>query len=219
VFRPAGDLAANAELVEFAAQLALDVLDVLLALGSLGLEPPGDALVVVCGTEAEREVLQLPLELPDAEAVGERCVDFLGFERGATQLGFGRGLHRAHAHELQRQPDQHQPHVGRESEQQLAQSLGLLGLQVLARVPFGGNAAVADAFELAGEPQGRFAEDFERPGFVDEPSLAQRREQRREQHVVVGLQLGECGHQVDAAQGVFARRERTDHLERGAHFR
>ena len=57
----------------------------------------------------------------------------------------------------------------------------------------------------------------ERAGVVDELALAQRHQQARQQHVVVGLQLRERRHQLDAAQGVFARGQLADGLERGAH--
>jgi hypothetical protein len=51
---------------------------------ALLVEHLGDALVGVRVEEAEGQVLQLPLQLPDAEAVGERRIDV---ERLARHLG------------------------------------------------------------------------------------------------------------------------------------
>ncbi len=189
-------------------QLALDVLDVLLALGALRLEPARDALVFLGLAEAEREVLELPLELPDAEAVRERRIDLLGLERGAAQFGLGRALERAHAHELQRQPDQHQPHVGGEREQQLAQALGLLGLE---RAGPGSSRPGCRCRRRArvrvASPHGSFAEDRHGPLDVEPPPVQQGHEHAGEQHVVVGLQRGQDGEHVDAAQGVLVGRQ------------
>ena len=76
---------------------------------------------------AESKVLQLPLELPDAKPAGERGVDLAGLERCADLLFAARGLQRAQLRELQREPDQDQPHIGRQRDQQFAQPFGLSG--------------------------------------------------------------------------------------------
>ena len=69
--------------LERAAQLG----DVALAVGALLVERRGDAPVVVRLQEAERQVLELPLELPEAEAVGERREHLAGLERQALARG------------------------------------------------------------------------------------------------------------------------------------
>ena len=81
---------------------------------------------------AEGEVLELPLQLPDAEAVGERCVDFPRLERGAALL-VSRSRLEPRMSRAAARAGQHEPHVGGEREQQLAQPFGLLGRQVFAR--------------------------------------------------------------------------------------
>ena len=57
------------------------------------------------------------------------------------------------------------------------------------------------------------------PGARRPAPLAQGHEQRREEHVVVRLQLRERCHQLDTAQGMLVRRKDAHRLERGAHLR
>ncbi len=57
---------------EFAGQALARCLDCRLALGALAVQQRGDAPVVVGLQEAEGQVLDLPLQLPDAEPVGQR---------------------------------------------------------------------------------------------------------------------------------------------------
>ena len=68
---------------ELALQAFDGVGDELLALGALLVELLGDFLVGVGIEEAEREVLELPLQFPHPEAVGERRIEF---ERLARHL-------------------------------------------------------------------------------------------------------------------------------------
>ncbi len=83
-----------------------------------------------------------------------------------------------------------------------------------AGMPLSPTRSSSRARRRAGSPKSSSAR-----GLVDESALAQRHEQRREQHVVVRLQLRERRHQLDAAQRVLVRREVAHRLERGAHPR
>ena len=73
---------------------------------------------------AEREVFELPLQLPDAEPVGQRRVDVGGELRQFAAL-LGRQVgRRAHARELPRQQDEHDAQVADDRQQQSAQAFG-----------------------------------------------------------------------------------------------
>ena len=81
VLRPAADLGLDAGRGELALERRLDVLDVVLAIEPALVEQPGDLLVGLGLERAQREVFELPLELPDAEPVGERREQILRFAR------------------------------------------------------------------------------------------------------------------------------------------
>lgn len=109
---------------------------VALALDALFVEQLRDALVGGRFLEAEREVFELPLQLPDAEPVRERCVDL---ERFACNFGRGRDLGRrvvAQRLHARREPDQHHANVLRERQQHLAQRLHLGTARGLGVAPF-----------------------------------------------------------------------------------
>ncbi len=112
-------------------------LDVVLAVGAPLVERGGDALVVVRLEVAEREVLEFPLQLPDAEPVGERREHLAGLQRrGALRRG-GRARG-AQACELDGDARDDQPRVADDRQQHLAQRLGL-------RLPAAAGEAPADA--------------------------------------------------------------------------
>ena len=77
-------------------RMRLDLRDVALARRALRLDELGDLLVALRLQVAEREVLELPLDLPDAEAVGQRRVDLHRLLRGADALLGRLGVERAH---------------------------------------------------------------------------------------------------------------------------
>ena len=87
MLRPAVDLALDAGGFELLRQHGDGARDVLLALEALLVEHAGDALVELGLEEAEREILHLPLELGDAEAIGERRIDVERLARIDRALG------------------------------------------------------------------------------------------------------------------------------------
>src|SRR5207247_10135494 len=87
VLRPAGDLCADSGPGELVVERADCLLDEALALAAAIIEHAGDALVALGLEVAEREVFQLPLELPHAEAIGERRVDVERLARELRSLG------------------------------------------------------------------------------------------------------------------------------------
>ena len=81
MLRPAINLRRNTGLAHFVLQARGRRFDEVLALGALLVQLLCDSLVGRRLDEAEREILDLPLHLPDAETVGEWCVNFQAFSR------------------------------------------------------------------------------------------------------------------------------------------
>ena len=74
---------------------------------------------------AERRVLQLPLQLPDARAVGQGRVDVAGQLGQRAALLVVQLVGRAHPRELARQQDRHHAQVADDRQQQPAQALAV----------------------------------------------------------------------------------------------
>src|SRR5690606_18725716 len=112
-------------------------LDVMLPVGSPLRQQLGDALVLHRLQVAKGEVLQLPLEVADTEAMGEGGVDVEDFP-GDPQLALlGRGLDAANGAGALGQLDQRHPHVVDDGYQHLTH-LGGLALGVEAEhLPLG----------------------------------------------------------------------------------
>src|SRR5690606_4120653 len=91
VVGPAGDLGGDARRGAGAVQARLGVLDEALAVGALLVEQAGDTLVGVRLQPAEGQVLQLPLQLPDAQAVGQGRMDVGGEFGQVAAFRFGQG--------------------------------------------------------------------------------------------------------------------------------
>ncbi len=101
--------------------------DAALALGARLVDLPRHALVLGRLQEAEGQVLQLPLDLPDAQPVGQRREDLQRL--GGDHLRARSLVCRVPAQRLQprRQAQQHHAQVAREGQQHLAHALGLQG--------------------------------------------------------------------------------------------
>src|SRR5882724_3949420 len=131
VLRPAADLGPDSGERELVGERDDRPVDCALALAAAVVEQAGDALVEPGLEVAERQVFQLPLELPHAETIGERRVDV---ERLAGELaahGFRRVHEPAQSLRAARKAQQHHADVLHHGEQHLAQHLGLR-LRVLA---------------------------------------------------------------------------------------
>ncbi len=151
---PARDFGFDAGVAQRLPDLLLGALDVLLAIQSFRGEPRRHLLVVVRLQIAKTQVFQFPFKLPDAQAIGERRVDFACFERNALTLLFGQGLCGAQPVQLVCQLDEHQPHVGNDREQHLAQRFGLRWRQRLSARPMCGSAKAAQLQQFASNRQG-----------------------------------------------------------------
>jgi hypothetical protein len=90
-------------------------------------------LFVLLGLEVfEREVLELPLDLPDAEPVGQRCVDLERLTGDALLLVGRERPERAHVVEPVAEFDDHDPQVVGHRQEHLPDVLGLMRV---ARLP------------------------------------------------------------------------------------
>src|SRR5690606_21196724 len=98
-------------------------------------EPARDAMVALGLEIAEREILELPLELPDAEPVRERRIHLARLERETFALLGRSALHLAHPRELRGEPHEQQPRIAEDREQHLAQRFDLLARRRTARLP------------------------------------------------------------------------------------
>ena len=97
-----------------------------LAALAMALQLPGDLAVGVGVHGLEGEVLELPLDLPDAEAVGQGRVDLSRLTRDALLLGRRQGAERAHVVEPVGQLDEDDADVLRHGQEHLADVLRLL---------------------------------------------------------------------------------------------
>ena len=125
VRHPAGDVVFDMDARQFGADLRDHFVDVAFAIDALRRQPAGDALVVVGLQVAEAQVFQFPLDLPDAETIRQRRVNVARFAGDPFSLGLRRVLAVANQDELRGELDQHQPRIGHDGEQHLAQGFGL----------------------------------------------------------------------------------------------
>ena len=183
VLRPAGDLGLDAFVGQEFADAALDVLDETFAIAAFFVEQTGDALIGFRLQVAEGEIFQFPLQLPDAEAVGQGRMD-VHRELGQGGLFLARRLAgRAHARQMFGQQDQHHAQVADDREQQAAQSLGaaaVLALRMQAPDLFGGAQAVQQQL------QSRCG--LRAFGRVQGAQFRRKMQQGRELHFGIGLQ-------------------------------
>ncbi len=125
VLGPPADLRAQALLGQRLGQDLLDRLDVALARHPALVDLAGDAPVGVRLQVPERQVFQLPFQLPDAQAVGQRRVDVAGQLRQRAALRLRRLVGHAHLRQLPRQQDRHHPQVLHDRQQQPAQAFAV----------------------------------------------------------------------------------------------
>ncbi len=191
VFRPAFDPRLDAGGAQRCLQLRLEFLDIGLALGAARFQRRGDAPVFLGLQVAERQILEFPLQLPDAEPIGERGVDLARLDR---ELALGRGvvaLRGAHLLQLLGEAHDDQPHVADDGEQHFAQRFGLPGIEAALRRPVGRKSEMAQLAEVARERRRRGAEAVQGGLAVDEFPVEQRVDQRGDHDVVVGLERGD----------------------------
>ncbi len=126
MLRAAFDLGVNAHLRNSLAHLTDDVLEELLALGSLLGDRADELVVRVRIGVAEAQVLELPLDLIDTETVRERRVDVAGLHRDLPLAIRILVLHGTHVVETVRELDEDNADVLGHREEHLAHVLRLL---------------------------------------------------------------------------------------------
>ena len=196
---------------ELGAQALAGLAHGLFAMRARLVELARDVRVVGWLQKAKRQILQLPLDLPDAQAIGQRREHLLGFQRqrGRARL-LGRGVP-AQRLQARRQAQQHHAQVARESQQHLAHPLGLL----LAALGLDGGLArralhrdqLARVLDQAGVGVAeRIAHDFfrtlQKVGGVDQVRGGAQRRHRTDR-------LQDAGHTVGMGQRRFAGVEKV----------
>ncbi|KPZ18253.1 Uncharacterized protein ALO56_05246 [Pseudomonas viridiflava] len=125
VFGTAADIGSDAGGQQFVFQLGHDVADEPLAVQTTLMQQLGDLLVLVRLKVAERQVFQLPLDVPDTQAVSQRRIDVEDFPRHAVALFVVGVLHRPNRTGTLGELDQCDAHVIDHRHQHLAQVLDL----------------------------------------------------------------------------------------------
>src|SRR5206468_3526200 len=132
VLGAAGEVGTDAGLLELIAERLHRFVDVALADLATCRELLGDLAVVVGLEELEREVLELPLDLPNPEAVRQRRVDVHGLSRYALLLFRWERRERSHVVESVAELDDHDAQVVGHREEHLSDVLGLMLVARLA---------------------------------------------------------------------------------------
>ena len=220
-----------------ALHLLVDAVDVLgpahdlggdVGLGQLLLEDPHDLLdrgapgrallgeqfadlAVGVGLELTKgEILEFPLDLPDAQAVGQRGEDLHGLLGHLVALGPGQVAHGAHTVDAVGQGDEHHPHVGGHGQEHLAQVLGRFPLEAVPLDPVEPAHALEQADHLGAEAlleRPRIVGDGD-PGLQDprgEGGGVQAQIQQQRGDVERPLERGRGAERGRLAQGVQRR--------------
>src|SRR5574343_1092458 len=152
VLRPAVDFGIlDAGRFQFLAHLGDRIDDELLSLAALFVEQLGQFLVGVRMDEAEGQILQLPLQFPDTEPVGQRRIEFQRFARDLDAQIVRVGGVETQGLRPAGQAQQHDADVLDHGEQHLAQHFDLrlhLGRIDLAGLDVGGDETLGDRAQL-----------------------------------------------------------------------
>ena len=200
VLRPAGDVGLDANLLQLAGQDLAEVGNERLAVGAVARDAADDVFVRVWLEVAERQVLELPLDLADAEPVRERRVDVEGLARDLAPLRLRQRLEGAHVVQPVGELDEDHAEVLRHRDHHLADVLGLLLLVGAEGDPAQLGHAVDQARHLGTE----LALDLlgGQVGVLDRVVEQGGRDRRR-----VQLQVGEDGRHLERVVDVVLARQ------------
>ena len=155
---------------------------------------------------AERQVLELPLQFPDAQAIGERRVDLHRFLSYAPTLGRRAVLERLHVVQAVGQLDEDDADVLGHSQEHLAHILRPQVLPVQLR------QALVSAFDVQELHLVELGDAVDQPSHLAAEAalelrhghvavfgdvVTQRRDQRRDVHVDAGQRLGHGQRMID----------------------
>ena len=152
VLRPAVQVGLDAGGLEARLELGDRPVDERLAPLAPGVEELGELAEPRRLEDLEREVLELPLDLPDAQALGERRVDLEGLARDPELLLRRQAGERPHVVEAVGELDQDDADVLRHRQEHLPDVLGLLLLERDGRVLAELGHAVDELGDLRAEP-------------------------------------------------------------------
>ena len=132
VLGPTSDIRADLRLVHLFLKNIPGVQNICLALRALGVEPAGYVFVFLRVDLLERQVLQLPLHIPDSESVGERGVYVQGLLRLLEALGGRQVLYGFHVVQAVGELYENDPYIAGHCHHHLANrlSLGMTGQSV-----------------------------------------------------------------------------------------
>ena len=148
---PALHLGLQAERAQVGGELLARGVHALLAFGPLLVEQPRDLPVALGLQEAEGQVLQLPLDLPDAQPVGQRREDLHRLAGQRRRALGAAGRMPAQRLQARGQAQQHDAQVAREGQQHLAHPFGP-ARGIVGIAAFGLARRALDLHQLAGVP-------------------------------------------------------------------
>ncbi len=175
MLRAARDLSLDPELGELLGEVLARLVDVALALTALLRDERLDLVVLARMQRLEREVLELPLDRVDAEAVCDRRVDVERLARLVDLLLLRHRADRPHVVQAIGELDQDDADVRRHRDHHLAV---VLGLRLVARLE-GESGQLRDAVDEAGDLFAKRVADLrQRSARVLDGVVQQRRAQR-----------------------------------------
>ncbi|RMQ54470.1 hypothetical protein ALQ01_05585 [Pseudomonas savastanoi pv. glycinea] len=125
MFGSATDVSRHAGGLQFVVELGHDVADEALAVQPALVQQLGDLLVLIRLQVAERQVFQLPLDMPDTQTMGQRCIDVEDFASHTIAFFVVGVLHRTNRAGTFGQFDQRNTNVVDHRHQHLAQVFDL----------------------------------------------------------------------------------------------
>jgi hypothetical protein len=135
VLRPALEVGLDAGRLESRGQLGDRPADVVLATLAPRVEQAGELAEPIRLEDLEREILELPLDLPDPEALGKRGVDLLRLAGDPELLLRRQAVQGPHVVEAIGELDEDDPDVLGHRQEHLADVLGLLLLMAVGAEP------------------------------------------------------------------------------------
>ena len=136
MFGTTGNIGLDVQGFEFGLQPFDGFGDKVFALGAFLVQPFGDLTVEVRLGKAKAQVLQLPLDLPNPQAIGQRRIQQQGLLRHQLRArGFARRVV-AQGLQARGQAQNHHTNVMRHRQQHFARAFNLLGNALLGEHPF-----------------------------------------------------------------------------------
>jgi hypothetical protein len=150
VFGPSIDFGCNPGALELFAQQPAQLKNVLLPIRAALLKRQSDAAVLSALEMAERQILKLPLDLPDAQAACERREHRTGLKGEALTLRHPQVPGMAYLYEMFCKSREHEPRVAHDREQHFAHGLSLTWAKALDSRPVAWQPELAQILKVSG---------------------------------------------------------------------